>query len=210
MSRESVGWAAAGRSFAAAGGAVAGGLLAVPLGAVLFLYLFERVGVRIVDSVISSALDDVNGLEALVVGLFLAIAGLVLAIIVVVALVAPVFVVLPMVAVAVALRLSRAGLIMRTVGLTLAVVIGLGLAVSMLANLAGARVEWWFCFPVLAVAGFAGRYIVERASPDRAGVPDREVVGPRWKRVALAWLVIVLVGVVGAIAVSLLATGDIS
>lgn len=210
MSRGSVGPVAAGRSFASAGGALAGGLLAVPIGAVLFVFLFERVGIPIVDSVVTSALDDVRGIEALFVGVFLVLAGLVVAIIVVVALVAPVFVVLPMVAVAVALRLCRAGLIMRTVGLTLVTVLGLALTVLIVANVAGLRVEWWFCFPVLAVGGFAGRYLVEVSRPDRAGLPDQVVLGPRWKRLTLAWLVIVLVGVAGAIALSLLATSELT
>lgn len=39
-----LGLAAVGRSAAAAGGAVVGALIAVPVGSVLFVFLFERVG----------------------------------------------------------------------------------------------------------------------------------------------------------------------
>ncbi|GAB3427845.1 hypothetical protein [Flindersiella endophytica] len=198
------------RSLAAAGGALAGGLLAVPIAGVLFVFLFERVGVSIVESVVSEAMEGVDGLEALFVGLFLALAAVVLAVVIVVALVAPVFVVLPMVAVAVALRLARAGLIMRTIGFTLATVLALAVGVVLVANVAGLKVQWWLCFPVLAAGGFAGRYLVERTRPDRAGVPDTAVVGRRWKRVAVAWLVVVLVGVAGGIAVVLSATAQVS
>jgi hypothetical protein len=186
------------RSLVASGGALVGGLLAVPVAGVLFVALFERVGVRIMESVVSGALEDVSGIEGVIAAIFVVIAAVMIALIVVVALVAPVFLILPMTAVAVSLRLTKAGLIMRTVWLTLVTVLVLAAGVLMAANVADVRLSWWAILPVLAIGGFLGRYIVELSWPGRAGLPDRNVVGPRWKRLTVAWLVIMLIGAVGA------------
>lgn len=193
------------RSLVASGGALVGGLLAVPVAGVLFVALFERVGVRIMESVVSGALDDVSGIEGVIAAIFLVIAAVMIAVIVVVALVAPVFLVLPMTAVAVSLRLTKAGLIMRTVWLTLATVLVLAVGGLMAANAADVEVNWWAILPVLAIGGFLGRYIVELSWPGPAALPGRSVVGTKWKRLTVAWLVIMLVGTVAAVIVVFLA-----
>jgi hypothetical protein len=193
------------RSLVASGGALVGGLLAVPVAGVLFVALFERVGVRIMESVVSGAFEDVSGIEDVIAAIFLMIAAVMIAVIVVGALVAPVFLVLPMTAVAVSLRLTKAGFIMRTVWLTLVTVLVLAAGVLMVAKVADVQLKWWAILPVLAIGGFLGRYIVELSWPGRAGLPDRSVVGTKWKRLTVAWLVIMLVGAVAAVIVVFLA-----
>jgi hypothetical protein len=116
-------------------------LLAVPVGLALFEFLFDRIGARIRDDVFSDATTGSSGVESLLAAIFMPIAAVMVAVIVVVAMVAPVFAVLPIVGIVVALRSSRAGLIMRSVAFTLAAAFLLGGGVVLVASMADRPVE---------------------------------------------------------------------
>lgn len=88
-------YAAMGRSAAAAGGAVAGALLAVPLGVYVAVALFENLGIPLVEEMIQRGTGGLSGLQALV-GALVVFAAFIFATYLVVAFIAPIFVVLPL------------------------------------------------------------------------------------------------------------------
>jgi len=202
--RGRLGAAALGRSAAAGAGALVGGLIAVPTAGRLGLYLFETLGTRIIDGVLTSALDDVSGISAFFVAAFALVFGVTLAALVVLALVAPLFVVLPIVVTAVTLRLTGAGLILPTVAWTLVWGGGFAVAAWAVAALADHRLDGWSVIPAVALAASLGRVTVELWRPERAGVPDEGVLGRRWRRVALSWLLVLVIATVAAVGFVLL------
>lgn len=186
------------RSLVAAGGAAGGLVIAVPLGAFLGVWLFEHVGVPVAEGIISGGAGGSGGddwLESLVVGIFLAIAAIMVAVLVVAALVAPVFVVLPMLGTAVALRLTGAGLILRTMWLSLAAFVLLGVGTAALVEALDVRTHWWMWAAVVAVGSFAGRLVVEAWQPRAAGVRGPLTVTRRWKALVIVWLCLLVVAV---------------
>lgn len=192
------GVAATARCGAAAVGAVAGGLVAFPVGTFLAALLFTHVGKRIVTDIVASGTDDVHGVAAVFAAIMLVVAGIAIAAIVVVALVAPVFVLLPMVATGLALRLTRAGLVLRTVWLTLAAVAVLSVAVLLALSAAEADAHWWMWLAVVGVAAFVGRAVVELVWPVPADLPaGRMSVSRRWKALGVTWLLVVAVVLAG-------------
>lgn len=196
--------AALGRSAASAGGAVAGFVVAVPLGAYLAFVLFVRVGVPFVNAILDGALTrDMPGVQAFIVGALLVVAAVVVAVCLVFALVAPIFVLVPLLGTATALRLSRAGVITRTLWLTFALVTALAAAVLTVLWALDARPQWWMWPGLVCIGAFLGRLIVELSDPGSADQPaDLSTVGKRWKRLGLAWLVLLVVGVAGGVALA--------
>jgi hypothetical protein len=195
------GVAAAARCGAAAGGAVAGALVAFPVGGLLATWLFARIAPRIVNSIITDGLKGVHGLEAVFAAIMLVIAGVMVTLVVVVALVAPVFVVLPMLATGMALRLSGAGLVLRTLWLTLGTVAVL--SVSALLGLSALKLDahWWMWLVIVGVAASLARVVVELVWPEHsARVPGPVSVGRRMKLVGVVWLIVV-VAVLAALAI---------
>jgi hypothetical protein len=186
------------RSLAAAGGASAGMLLAVPLGGLLFVILFERLGTAIIRDITSGALtNDLSGVEAVLVGIFVIIGALMVAILAVVALVLPVFVIVPIVTTALALRLAGAGLIARTLLLALGGVVALAAVARMASSSVEIDLNWWTWALVAAVGAFAGRLVVELWKPDEAG---RGAHGDeewrRWIRLGVVWIALVGLAIV--------------
>lgn len=185
------------RSVVSAFGIALGGLVAVPVGAVAVTVLFGWVGQRIIRAVVEEGLADVSGPSALFAGVFLVIAGAMVAIAVVLALVAPIFVVLPLTAQGVALRLAGAGLVWRTIGMTaLLAVAGALLADALLPDTEDGFPIWTGLIWVL-VAGFLARVFVEWRWPDRADVPVRVSRDRRLVRLLWVWLGILLVAILG-------------
>ncbi|MEQ7124451.1 hypothetical protein ABN034_07990 [Actinopolymorpha sp. B11F2] len=189
------------RSFAAAGGAVAGVLLAVPVGSFLLVVLFERLGTAIIRDISSGALaDDLSGVEAVIAGVFLLLTAVLVAILVVVALVTPVFVIVPMATTALALRLAGAGLIARTLLLALGGVVVLAGGLRMALSSVGVDLDWWTW--VLAAAGgaFAARLVVELWKPDDAGrgddSDDSDDGWRRWIRLGVVWIALAALAIV--------------
>ena len=180
------------RSAAAAVGAAVGALGAMTIGGPLFALLFIHVGGPIAGGIISDATQGRSGVEAVLVAIFVVIAAVMVAILVVTVLVAPVFVVLPLAATAVALRLTKAGLIMRSLWLTLAAVAGLAVVRLALAghrpsiaihlsgddqsralHLSHVGPGGWMWVLIVAAGAFAGRLAVELWKPDQASRPLR-------------------------------------
>jgi hypothetical protein len=191
--------AAVGRSAAAAGGSVAGVLVAMPIGAYLAALLFEHVGVPLAREIVSDGTSQGGPvLETILVGVFLVLAALVLAIYVVVALVAPIFVVLPLLATSIVLRLTGAGLITRTLWLMLGVVALLAAVFFPTLSVFDVDAGWPVWIVLVALGGFLGRLIVELWRPDLANRPaSTAAVWHRWKRLGVVWLVLFLVAIVG-------------
>lgn len=197
---------AAARCGAAAVGACAGGLVAFPVGGFLAAYLFTNVGKSIVTGVVSRGMEGQHGLQAVFVAILLFVAGIVMAAIVVFALVAPVFVLLPMATTGIALRLARAGLVMRSLWLTLAAAALFSIAVLMVLSAAKADARWWMWLAIVVVSAFVGRAVVELSWPVPSGVPARAMaVGRRWKTFGVVWLLVVA-AVLAALAVVFVAT----
>lgn len=195
------------RSAVAAGGAVAGVAVAIPVGAVLAMFLFEHVGTAVVEGIMSEATDGRSGIEAAIVAVMLAIAAIMVAVLVVVALVAPVFVVLPMLGAGLALRLTRAGLILRSLWLSLAALAVLVGGVAGVLSLFEVRGPWWLWMLVVALASFVGRLTVEARQPQRAAVRSSAALGKRWLVLVIVW--ICLVGVAIVLGVVLFATSGV-
>lgn len=195
------GLAATARCGAAAGGATAGGLVAFPLGGLLATWLFARIGTRIISGIVSDGLRGVHGIAVVFAAILLVVAGLAVAAIVIAVLVAPVFVVLPMLATGVALRLTRAGLVLRTLWLTLAAVAVLSIGVLLGLSAVKGNAHWWLWLVIVGGAAFLARMVVELAWPEpsaRAAGPVS--VGRRWKLVGAVWLIAV-VAVLAALAI---------
>lgn len=192
------------RSGVSAGGAVAGGLVAVPVGGALVTVLFARLGTRIVRGIVAGEVTEgLSGLEGLVAAIALVIAGVAVAILVVCALVAPVFVVLPLVGVGVALRVARAGLIIRTLWLSLAALVLVVVASAALIEALDARGHWWMWAAAVAFAGFLGRFAVELWEPRAAGVRTPVAMSRRWKVLLVVWAGLVVVATVAGVALFL-------
>lgn len=197
------------RALVAAAGAAVGTLVAVPVGQVLFAVLFAHVGKAVMESVIGSV--DLAGrpvIEAVILGIVLVLAGLVIAIFVVSILVAPVFVILPLAASGIALRLVRAGLVLRTVWLTLATAVILAVGIGVALEALELRTEGWVWLVIVASAAFVARIVVELWTPERARRPDG-AVRSRWKRLAVVWVVLVVGAVVAAMALAVAGGPDV-
>ncbi|MEQ4209312.1 hypothetical protein [Actinopolymorpha sp. B9G3] len=185
------------RSFAAAGGAAAGALLAVPVGGFLIVVLFERIGTAIIRDITSGAVtDDMSGVEAVIAAVFLLLTAVLVAILVVVALVTPVFVILPMAATALALRLAGAGLIARSLLVGLGLVIGLAAGVGAASSSVDIDMDLWIWILVAAAGAFGGRLVVELWKPDDAGRVDGATGRRRWSRLGVAWAALLALAIV--------------
>lgn len=188
------------RALVSAAGAVVGTFVAVPVGQVLFVVLFAHVGKAVIDEVLGG--DVLAGrpvIEAVLVAIVLVMAAFVLAVLVVCVLVAPVFVILPLAGSAVALRLARAGLVMRTLWLTLAAAVLLAVGVGVALEALELRTDGWVWLVIVASAAFVARIVVELWEPERACRPDG-AARTRWKRLAVVWVVLVVAAVVAATA----------
>jgi hypothetical protein len=173
-------------------------LLAVPLGGLLFAVLFESLGTAIIRDITSGAVtDDLSGVEAVLVGIFVIIAALMVAILAVVALVLPVFVIVPIVTTALALRLAGAGLIARTLLLALGGVVALGAVARMASSSVEIDLSWWTWALVAAAGAFAGRLVVELWRPDEAARGAHSDEGwRRWIRLGVVWIALVGLAIV--------------
>ncbi|MEV0800430.1 hypothetical protein AB0I34_22240 [Kribbella sp. NPDC050281] len=220
-----------GRSAAAAVGAAIGGLAAVLVGGPLFAWLFIHVGGPIAGDMISGATEGRSGIEGALVGLFVVIAAVIVAVLVVAALVAPVFVLLPLGATAFALRLAKAGLILRSLWLTIAAVAGLAAVRLMLfhgrpaitihassdrqsgdLHLPHFGPGGWTWILIIAGGAFAGRLVVELWRPAQAAQPDPvTALAKPWQRLVRIWVgilvLVVVVVLVTVVAFWLLAGG---
>lgn len=187
------------RSGVAAAGALIGALVAIPLGVLLVGFLFEHIGEPLMHGIASDSTEGRSGLEAVFSGIFGVIAGLMLALLVVVALAGPVFVLLPLAATATGLRLARAGLILRTLWLTLAIGVVIGLVGSALLDALAVPGAGWSWLLAVPLSAFLARLVVELWRPDRAALPDVAVVtgrGWRWAGIVLGALMLIVVVVV--------------
>jgi hypothetical protein len=186
------------RSIAAAGGAAVGMLLAVPVGGLLFVFLFERLGTAIIRDITSGALtDDLSGVEAVLVGIFVVIGALAVAALAVVALVTPVFVILPTAATALALRIVGAGLIARTLLLALGTVVALVALLQAVSSSLDIDMDLWTWVLVAAGGAFAGRFVVEVWKPDDAGrIAEGDTGWRRWIRLGVVWLALAVLALV--------------
>ncbi|MQA06101.1 MAG: hypothetical protein GEV07_26415 [Streptosporangiales bacterium] len=185
------------RSAVAAGGAVAGVAAAIPLGALLTAFLFDTVGTAIVDEIMSDGVaEGLSGIEAFFGGLMLAIAAIMIAIMVVLALVAPVFVVLPMLGAGVALRVARAGLIMRSLWLSLAALALLVAAAAAVLSAFDADGKWWMWVVVVAAASLVGRLAVELWEPQRAATRSPVAFTRVWWRLLIVWICLLVAALV--------------
>jgi hypothetical protein len=192
--------AAMGRCAAAAGGAIVGVLLAIPLGVYLVVTLFEDFGLPLAKGMIRQGTETLSGLDLIVVGVFVLITAIVFALYLVVALVAPIFVVLPLLVTAVALRLSGAGAITRSLWLMLAIVGVLAATIPPTLSLFDLPNQRWTWLGIVATAAFAGRLIVELSMPERADQPTNVTAAwQRWRRLGIAWLVLTVIAVAGSV-----------
>lgn len=193
-------YAAIGRSAAAAGGAVAGVLLAVPLGAYLAVALFGDLGIPLMKEMVSEGTDGLSGIHAIVVGALVVFVAFVFAIYLVVALVAPMFVVVPLLATAAALRLVGAGAITRSLWLMLGIVGALAGTVLPATSVLNLDTHWWTWVLIVATGSFVSRLIVELWKPDLAGTPANvTAVWQRWRRLGVAWLILTMTAVAGTV-----------
>lgn len=192
--------AAFGRSVAAAGGAVAGVLLAVPFGLLLFIVLLLRVGIPLILKIIHELTSGMSTFDAIVVGIPLGVILVIVAICVVIVLVAPIFILLPLVTTAAVLRYTNAGMILRTLWLMLGMTFLLVAAIMPMLSLFHLHAYWWTWVAIVAGGAFVGRLIVELWKPDLANKATASaVVQRRWIRLALAWFILALLAVVGSI-----------
>jgi hypothetical protein len=164
-------YVAIGRSAAAAGGAVADVLLALPLGAYLAVALFDDLGVPLVKEMISGGTEGLSGVQGIIVGAFVVFVAFVFAIYLVIALVAPIFVVIPLLTTAAALRLTGAGAITRSLWLMLGIVGVLAGTILPALSVLNLDARWWTWVLIVATGSFVGRLIVELWRPDLAGTP---------------------------------------
>ncbi len=170
------------RSAAASVGAAAGTLAAIVVGGPLAALLFIHIGEPVVEGLTAGATEGRSGIEAVFAGLFAAIGAVLIAILIVAAIIAPLFVLLPLAAAAIALRLTGAGLILRSLWLMIVavaavVVISLFQSRSQLgpstADIDGPHSVLlgggaWILVLTAAGAAFVGRLCVELWNPDRA------------------------------------------
>ncbi|TDB83517.1 hypothetical protein E1264_28150 [Actinomadura sp. KC216] len=183
------------RSAAAAVGAVAGAAIAVPLAILLFTVLFIHVGVPLIEEIVSGGLTpDMSLIEKIIVGIFLLLAVTVLVIYLILALVAPVFVLVPLLSTAIALRLAGGGAILRSLLLMLAMIAAYTVVAVPAASAVEIDVQWWTWAAIVAFSAFGGRLVVELWRPDLAGTPQRfGNLWRRWKTLGLAWLITLVV-----------------
>jgi hypothetical protein len=187
---------------AAAVGAAAGVALAVPLGVLLGVFLFKRISGPLVEHMMSEA-KGWSIVETIVFGILLFVAALAIVVVIVISLVAPIFLLVPLLVTAVALRLTRAGLIMRSLWLMLAALAVLSAVFLPVLHVFDDRTNWWTWVVLVAAAAFLGRLLVEAYKPDLAGRPASGLdVWLRWKRLGVAWLVLIVVVVVGMISLA--------
>ncbi|MGH3490724.1 MAG: hypothetical protein ACRDP8_22795 [Actinopolymorphaceae bacterium] len=186
------------RSIAAAGGAAVGMLLAVPVGGMLFVFLFERLGTAIIRDITSGALtDDLGGVEAVLVGIFVVIGALLVAALAVVALVTPVFVILPTAATALALRIAGAGLIARTLLVSLGAAVVVAAVLQTMSSSLDIDMDLWMWVVIAAGGAFAGRFVVEVWKPDDAGrIAQGDTGWRRWIRLGVVWIALVALAIV--------------
>jgi hypothetical protein len=189
------------RCVAAATGAAAGVMLALPIGSFLAVVLFKEVGAPLAKRIVTDALaQSDSAIETIVVAIFLTIAALMLAVYVVIVLVAPVFILVPMLASAAALRLAHAGLITRTLWLWLGLSVFLAVVLLPASSPFHVRPDWWLWALMVSTAGFVGRLIVELWQPELAGTPAS--VGDtlrRWKTLLLVWAVLLSVAIIALV-----------
>jgi hypothetical protein len=192
-----IGMAAWARSLAAAGGAAVGTVLAIPMGGILFAVLFERLGTAIIRDITSGALEDASGVEAVVVGIFVVIGALMAAVLVVVALVTPVFVLLPTASTALALRVAGAGLIARSLLVGMGVVVVLAGGMRVASSAVDLDYDWWTWVLVTAGGALVGRLVVEAWKPAEAGQRHTGAKGwRRWSRLGMTWVALVVLAIV--------------
>jgi hypothetical protein len=192
--------AAIGRCAAAAGGAVAAVLLAFPLGAYLVVALFAEIGLPLAKEMTRQGTEGLSGVHLVVVGGLVLLVALLFALYLAVALVAPIFVVLPLVVTAAALRLGGAGAITRTLWVMLAIAGVLAATIPATVSQLDLKAHRWTWLVIIAAAAFAGRLIVELWVPERADQPTSvSAAWRRWRRLVIAWLVLTMIAVAGAV-----------
>ncbi|MFI0408321.1 hypothetical protein [Actinomadura sp. 3N508] len=183
------------RSAAAAAGALAGAAVAVPLAALLFFVLLIHVGFPAIGEIVSGALPpEMSFIEKVAAGFLLLLAVSVLVVFVILALVAPIFVLVPMLSTAIALRLAGGGAILRSLWLMLAMIAASTVVALPTASAAEVDVQWWAWAGIVAFSAFGSRLLVELWRPDLAGSPQGfGNLWRRWKTLILAWLITLVV-----------------
>lgn len=184
------------RSGAAAAGALAGSLVALPVGGFLLVFLVHRVAGPIIEAM-ADAPDGASGLESALASIGGAIVGVMIAAVVVLSLVGPVMVLIPAAGAASALRLVKAGLILRTLWIALGAALLLGIVVGALLDALNVRAGVWFWLGTVPLGAFLARLLVEVGTPQRAALPDgRLTSGRRWRRAGIGLLGAVLLALV--------------
>lgn len=146
------------RSGAAAGGAVVGTLFALVAGKYFAGPLLARVGGSMIDDVLTKVgTGELAGLGAI----FAVFATMLVGLVVMAALIAPIFIVVPLALLGIVLRLTRADLIMRTIWLTLATGIVLVITGTLALSTLDVTPGQWFWFVIVAAAAFFARLLVE-------------------------------------------------
>ncbi|MFI0368822.1 hypothetical protein ACH35V_13130 [Actinomadura sp. 1N219] len=183
------------RSAAAACGAVAGTAVAVPLAVLLFFVLFIHVGIPLLEEIVSGELTpEMSLVETIIIGFLLIVVLAVLMIYLILALVAPIFVLVPLLSTAIALRLAGGGAILRSLWLMLAMIAVYTVVALPAASAVEVDVQWWAWAAIVAFSAFGGRLVVELWRPDLAGSPQSfRSLWRRWKTLVLAWSVTAVV-----------------
>lgn len=203
-----VGAGAVVRCAAAALGSAAGVGIAIPVAVALVAWLVAGPGKKLFNEIIEDGLEDVSGVAAAVASIGLAIMAAVVVMTLIVALVAPMFVVLPLVCSAVALRLARAGLILRSTMLSLGAMLALALATDVVLDALDLRGDWWILVVLVAGAHVIGRLVVEIWEPARAGVPTPVVHRRRWVVLVAVWFGLLVLAIAAAFVLFATLTGE--
>lgn len=148
------------RIVAAAAGTLAGVVLAYLAALLLAPVLFEHVAEPIFDSVAGSPAQGDNAIEGAIVAVASVFAGVVVVAMVVVAILAPLFIILPLSLEAVALRWAGAD----RVPITLLITVGLLIATFVVLDQVErfVPIDVWLWLPAAGLAGGAARWLTEQ------------------------------------------------
>lgn len=192
--------ASVGRAGLAAGAAVAGVLLAVSIGKPVFILAFEHIGRPLADEFTwGGQQEDPSGVLALLTRLVSSGARFTVALMISIAVTAPIFMLVPMIRMAVVLRQVKAGLVVSTLWLSLAIVLALGALVQLLPLPVNQNDDWALVIAVVATGVFLGRLVAEFWKPEKVVSLDGFTPGSR--RLTLTWSCVVVL-IVGLAALS--------
>lgn len=173
MQKARVDAASVGRAVLAAVAATAGVLLALSVGKPIFMLAYEHIGRPLAGGFTSDGqLEHSSGVLAVLARLLTAWATFGVELIIAIAVTAPIFVLLPALGVVVALRQVKAGLVIPTLWLSLAMVLALGALVQLAPLPANQDDDRVLLIAVVATGAFLGRLVAEFWKPERSGPPD--------------------------------------